>query len=114
MAEFMAEVSLMSTLAHPNIVQLLGYLSLPGRVAIVSEYVPCGSLYDLLHSSSSIYKPARDFVDDKRRLEMALDIARGVEYLHSSKPPIVHRDLKSPNLLVNSNLKLKVRTRNCL
>lgn len=110
----MAEVALMSTLSHPNIVQLLGYLSIQGRVAIVSEYVPCGSLYDLLHSHSSINKLRRDFVDVERRLEMALDIARGVEYLHSRSPPVVHRDLKSPNLLVNSNLKLKVRVRHYL
>ena len=42
-------------------------------------------------------------LDDKRRLRMALDVARGMNYLHSCRPPIVHRDLKSPNLLVDKD-----------
>ena len=48
-------------------------------------------------------------LDDKRRLRMALDVARGMNYLHSCRPPIVHRDLKSPNLLVDKDWTCKVR-----
>lgn len=47
-------------------------------------------------------------LDDKRRLRMALDVARGMNYLHSCRPPIVHRDLKSPNLLVDKDWTCKV------
>ena len=47
-------------------------------------------------------------LDDRRRLRMALDVARGMNYLHSCRPPIVHRDLKSPNLLVDKDWTCKV------
>ena len=47
-------------------------------------------------------------LDEKRRLRMALDIARGMNYLHSCVPPIVHRDLKTPNLLVDKDFTVKV------
>ena len=46
--------------------------------------------------------------DERRRLLMALDVARGMNYLHSCRPPIVHRDLKSPNLLVDKDFTVKV------
>ena len=48
-------------------------------------------------------------LDDKRRLKMATDTARGINYLHSCRPPIVHRDLKSPNLLVDKDFTIKAR-----
>lgn len=48
-------------------------------------------------------------LDDKRRLKMATDTARGMNYLHSCRPPIVHRDLKSPNLLVDKDFTIKAR-----
>jgi serine/threonine-protein kinase CTR1 len=43
------------------------------------------------------------------RVHMILDICRGMTFLHSNKPPIIHRDLKSPNLLVTQDYSLKVR-----
>ncbi len=53
--------------------------------------MPRGSLFRLLHR-------ARVDLDPRRRLFMAMDIAKGLNYLHSCRPMIVHRDLKSPNL----------------
>ena len=47
-------------------------------------------------------------LNDQRRIRIALDVARGMNYLHSCRPPIVHRDLKSPNLLVDKDLTIKV------
>lgn len=47
-------------------------------------------------------------LDERRRLLMALDVSRGMNYLHSCKPPIMHRDLKSPNLLVDKDFTVKV------
>ena len=43
------------------------------------------------------------------RLNMVLDAAKGMMYLHSSEPPVIHRDLKSPNLLVDKHWRVKVR-----
>jgi sterile alpha motif and leucine zipper-containing kinase AZK len=107
-SDFKAEVTTMSRLVHPNIVQLYGFVSQPGNLAIVSEFVPCGSLFDLLHGKTDIFVKRREAIDSQRWLMMALDIARGMDYLHSCNPAIVHRDLKSPNLLINRSCQVKV------
>ncbi|KAI7754178.1 hypothetical protein M8C21_012596, partial [Ambrosia artemisiifolia] len=61
------------------------------------------SLFKLLHKPS----PKRN-LDERQRLKMAFDVAKGMNYLHKRNPPIVHRDLKSPNLLVDQNYTVKV------
>lgn len=63
-----------------------------------------GSLYRILHRPNSA-----QVLDERKRMRMALDVAKGMNYLHRSSPPIVHRDLKSPNLLVDKNWTVKVR-----
>ncbi|KAL6628907.1 hypothetical protein ACP70R_028672 [Stipagrostis hirtigluma subsp. patula] len=99
--QFKCEVRIMSRLRHPNVVLFLGYVTQPPNLSILTEYLPRGSLYRLLHRPNSQ-------VDEIRRLKMALDVAKGMNYLHSSHPTIVHRDLKSPNLLVDRNWVVKV------
>jgi serine/threonine protein kinase len=47
-------------------------------------------------------------LDDRRRVKMGIDIAKGMAYLHSADPPIVHRDLKSPNLLVDETFTVRL------
>ncbi len=47
-------------------------------------------------------------MDWRVRLSMALDAAKGMNYLHTSDPPVIHRDLKSPNLLVDKHWRVKV------
>eukprot|EP00887_Chlorella_sp_A99_P000196 scaffold13.g196.t1 len=100
--EFRTEVSIMKKLRHPNIVQFIGAVTQPPSLSIVTQFVPRGSLFKLLHRTPS-FNP-----DERRRLQMALDIARGMNYLHTCRPPIIHRDLKSPNLLVDKDLTVKV------
>uniref|UniRef100_A0A453NSF0 Protein kinase domain-containing protein n=1 Tax=Aegilops tauschii subsp. strangulata TaxID=200361 RepID=A0A453NSF0_AEGTS len=90
----------MSRLRHPNVVLFLGYVTQPPNLSILTEYLPRGSLYRLLHRPNSK-------VDETRRLKMAFDVAKGMNYLHTSHPTIVHRDLKSPNLLVDKNWVVK-------
>ncbi|TVU33108.1 hypothetical protein EJB05_24893, partial [Eragrostis curvula] len=99
--QFKCEVRIMSRLRHPNVVLFLGYVTQPPNLSILTEYLPRGSLYRLLHRPNSQ-------IDEIRRLKMALDVAKGMNYLHASHPTIVHRDLKSPNLLVDKNWVVKV------
>ncbi|KAJ0244389.1 hypothetical protein HA466_0190290 [Hirschfeldia incana] len=98
---FRQEVLLMKRLRHPNVLLFMGAVTSPPRLCIVSEFLPRGSLFRLLQRSASK-------LDWRRRIHMALDIARGMNYLHHCSPPIVHRDLKSSNLLVDRNWTVKV------
>ncbi|KAI5664839.1 hypothetical protein M9H77_24162 [Catharanthus roseus] len=101
--EFLREVQIMKRLRHPNIVLFMGAVTKPPNLSIVTEYLSRGSLYRLLHKPG-----AREVLDERRRLYMAYDVAKGMNYLHKRNPPIVHRDLKSPNLLVDKKYTVKV------
>ena len=97
-ADFKAEVSLMTRLRHPCIVLFMGVV--PEPLSMVTEYCARGNLYDLLHSSTPLPWALRQ--------AMALDVARGMNFLHTSTPIIMHRDLKSLNLLVDERWTVKV------
>ncbi|KAJ6996181.1 serine/threonine-protein kinase EDR1-like [Populus alba x Populus x berolinensis] len=99
--EFKREVRIMRRLRHPNVVLFMGAVTRPPNLSIITEFLPRGSLYRILH------RPQCQ-IDEKRRIKMALDVARGMNCLHASTPTIVHRDLKSPNLLVDENWTVKV------
>lgn len=101
---FRKEVSIMKKLRHPNIVQFMGACTKPPFLCIVTQYVSRGSLFRLLHRPG----PNGPVLDHRRRLQMALDVCRGMNYLHTCRPPVIHRDLKSPNLLVDKDLTIKV------
>jgi serine/threonine protein kinase len=94
---FRKEIEIISLLSHPNIVKCLGGCSQPPNLCIVTEYCNGGSLYDLLHVK-------KDKLSPQQQIEFALGIAEGMEYLHSRKPMIIHRDLKSQNILLNDNI----------
>ena len=106
MSEFAQEVDLMRRLRHPNVVLLMGVVMHQPNMSIVMEYLHRGSLYKLLHRD----QPPRikSALNVARRMRMALDIAKGMTYLHTCTPIIVHRDLKSPNLLVDKHWVVKV------
>jgi serine/threonine protein kinase len=74
-----------------------------------AEYCPNGSLYELLRRPD-----AQARLTWRTRVGMAVDAARGVLYLHSRQPAIIHRDLKSPNLLVDAAWQVKVCGRQLL
>ncbi|KAI3806683.1 hypothetical protein L1987_22597 [Smallanthus sonchifolius] len=101
--EFLREVSIMKRVRHPNVVLFMGAVTVRPHFSIVTEYLPRGSLFRLIHRPA-----AGEIMDQRRRLRMALDVAKGINYLHCLSPPIVHWDLKSPNLLVDKNWTVKV------
>eukprot|EP01117_Protostelium_nocturnum_P009737 TRINITY_DN3481_c0_g2_i2.p1 TRINITY_DN3481_c0_g2~~TRINITY_DN3481_c0_g2_i2.p1 ORF type:complete len:1509 (+),score=531.31 TRINITY_DN3481_c0_g2_i2:2688-7214(+) len=91
--EFRREVFIMSGLEHMNLVRLKGLCLDP--LCIVTEFMAHGDLYGFIHDTSKE-------LNWILRYKMASDIASGMMFLHSAKPPIVHRDLKSPNVLLAS------------
>lgn len=100
-----AEGSLLASLRHPNIVNFMGVCTFPP--AIVTEYCPRGSLTDVLRLAKNNTEFAQ-YLTWPRRIAMLTDAASGMLFLHKHRPPIVHRDLKSPNLLVTDHFKVQI------
>lgn len=99
--EFKNECAVMEVIRHPNIVLFLGACTKAPNLCIVLEYCSRGSLWSLLHDVQ--IKMSWEY-----RKKFALDIARGVYYLHTNKQPILHRDLKSLNVLLDHALNCKL------
>lgn len=99
--EFRAEVAVLSALRHPNIILFMGACTISPHLCIVTELAPKGSLWGVLHGHSRK-------LDWKTVLKMIVDTARGMAFLHSAKPSILHRDLKSGNLLVDDAYSIKL------
>lgn len=95
--EFHREIDIMSRLHANEVVQLFGYCQEEGATCLVMEYMEQGDLYQLL--TKKVFKP-----EEQKRL--ILEIARGLNYLHSQG--VIHRDLKSANILVNGDGHAKI------
>ncbi|KAF5750585.1 receptor protein kinase TMK1 [Tripterygium wilfordii] len=104
--EFQAEIAVLSKVRHRHLVSLLGYSVEGNERILVYEYMPQGALSKhLFHWKSFELEP----LSWKRRLNIALDVARGMEYLHSmAHQSFIHRDLKSSNILLGDDFKAKV------
>ncbi|KAK4436652.1 putative receptor-like protein kinase [Sesamum alatum] len=102
--EFQTEVELLSKIQHPNIITLLGYSIHADTRLLIYELMEYGSLETQLHG------PSRgSALTWHLRMKIALDAARGLEYLHEHcHPPVIHRDLKSSNILLDSNFNAKL------
>eukprot|EP01025_Chloroclados_australasicus_P036358 TRINITY_DN3706_c0_g1_i4.p1 TRINITY_DN3706_c0_g1~~TRINITY_DN3706_c0_g1_i4.p1 ORF type:complete len:1300 (-),score=207.83 TRINITY_DN3706_c0_g1_i4:1330-5229(-) len=103
------EVSVLHSIRHPNVVNFMGLCRSPP--CLITEFCERGSLFDVLqeYRREGMDKVStRQIVSWHRRIQMLLHAARGMLTLHRHKPPIVHRDLKSPNLLVAKDWTVKV------
>lgn len=98
--QFMQEVHCLSQLHHPSIVKFMAASMKPPVCCLIMEYVPGGSLRAFLHRNES------GSLSMKTILSMALDVAMGMAYLHSQG--VVHRDLKSENLVLTEDLHVKL------
>ncbi|KAF4355471.1 probable serine/threonine-protein kinase PBL28 [Cannabis sativa] len=103
--EFRVEVDILSRLDHPNLVTLVGYCADGKDRFLVYEYMKNGNLQDHLNGIGEAK------MDWPKRLRVAIGAAKGLAYLHSSTAigmPIVHRDFKSTNILLDTNFEAKI------
>ncbi|KAK8957708.1 putative leucine-rich repeat receptor-like protein kinase [Platanthera zijinensis] len=101
--EFKTEIEMLSRVHHKNLVTLVGFCFQRGERMLVYDYVSKGTLRENLAGQTGIQ------LDWMRRLQIALDSARGLAYLHElANPPIIHRDIKSSNILLDDNLNAMV------
>ncbi|KAI7751792.1 hypothetical protein M8C21_012759 [Ambrosia artemisiifolia] len=92
---------MLSLLHHPNLVSLIGYCADGDQRLLVYEYMSAGSLEDHLLGKA----PLPWFT----RMKIALDAAKGLEYLHDkANPPVIYRDLKSSNILLDQDFNVKL------
>lgn len=99
MKDFREEVKWLSTLRCSYVVLLVGVCTVVPNLSVVTEYLPRGSVYDIIHR----HKVEIDF---RRRMRMLLDVIKGMQYLEALT--VIHRDLKSQNLLVDRSWKVKI------
>ncbi|KAH7554648.1 hypothetical protein JRO89_XS12G0252800 [Xanthoceras sorbifolium] len=124
--EFLTEIELLSRLHHRNLVSLVGYCDEEAEQMLVYEFMPHGSLQDILNDqclclpTTALSCCEFDIVGDmaarlkdplsfSMRLHIALGSAKGILYLHTeADPPIIHRDIKANNILLDFKFTAKV------
>ncbi|KAG7540226.1 Serine-threonine/tyrosine-protein kinase catalytic domain [Arabidopsis thaliana x Arabidopsis arenosa] len=97
--EFSQEVYIMRKVRHKNVVQFIGACTRSPNLCIVTEFMTRGSIYDFLHKHKGVFKI-------QSLLKVALDVSKGMNYLHQNN--IIHRDLKTANLLMDEHEVVKV------
>ncbi|KAL5196232.1 PTI1-like tyrosine-protein kinase 3 [Glycine soja] len=108
--EFLTQVSMVSRLKDDNFVELHGYCVEGNLRVLAYEFATMGSLHDILHGRKGVQGaqpgPTLDWI---QRVRIAVDAARGLEYLHEKvQPPIIHRDIRSSNVLIFEDYKAKI------
>ena len=93
------EAVVLSRLRHPNLLLFMGWCAEPPFIA--TEFMRRGSLHNILRKNGGP-------LGGPRTHHVALSVARGMQYLHSRSPPILHLDLKSPNILVDDKWRVKI------
>jgi serine/threonine protein kinase len=91
--KFSIEVAILSRVRHRNVVAFVGAVTEQPNLCVVMEYMDGGSLHQAVHREGLV-------LPLPRLLQVAMDVAQGCHYLHGQKPMIIHRDLKSQNILL--------------
>ncbi|XP_072971288.1 serine/threonine-protein kinase BRI1-like 2 [Typha angustifolia] len=103
--EFMAEMETLGKIKHKNLVPLLGYCKIGEERLLVYEYMRYGSLEDMIHGT----KKAREVLSWEERKKIARGAAKGLCFLHHNCiPHIIHRDMKSSNVLLDDEMEARV------
>ncbi|KNA08793.1 hypothetical protein SOVF_159510 isoform B [Spinacia oleracea] len=97
--DFFQEVKIIRKLEHKNVVQFIGACKKSPNLFLVTEFMPKGNLYDFMHKRKGVFKL-------QSLLRAAIDVSMGMEYLHQNN--IVHRDLKTANLLMGEDGVVKI------
>ncbi|CAL5384477.1 unnamed protein product [Camellia sinensis] len=97
--EFAQEVAILREVQHSNVVRFVGACTKAPHLCIVTEYMPGGSLYEYIHKNHIV-------LNLPQLLQFAIDVCSGMEYLHQNN--IIHRDLKTANLLMDNDKVVKV------
>ncbi|KAK8956644.1 Serine/threonine-protein kinase HT1 [Platanthera zijinensis] len=98
-SDFAQEVYIMRKISHENVIQFIGACTKPPSLFIVTEFLSGGSVYDYLHKKEGFFRlPSL--------LRVAIDVSKGMNYLHQNN--IIHRDVKTANLLMDKNEVVKV------
>ncbi|CAJ1971859.1 unnamed protein product [Sphenostylis stenocarpa] len=101
--QFKSEAKFLTLVHHRNVVSLVGYCDEGDAKALIYEYLSKGNLQEQLSDKNL------NVLGWKERLQIALDAASGLDYLHNGcKPPIIHRDLKGSNILLDENMHAKI------
>jgi len=114
--EFLKQVSLASKLKHENLVEMLGYCVEGNYRILAYEFATMGSLHDVLHGRKGVQgaQPG-PVLDWMQRVKIAIEAAKGIEYLHEKvQPSIIHRDIRSSNVLLFEDFKAKIADFNLL
>ncbi|XP_051121511.1 putative serine/threonine-protein kinase-like protein CCR3 [Andrographis paniculata] len=106
---FESELTFLSRLHHKHLVRLVGYCVEQDERLLVYEYMKNRALYDHLHDKNNVEKSCSVINSWRIRIKISLDAARGIEYLHNyAVPSIIHRDIKSSNILLDANWTARV------
>lgn len=109
-SEFLNQMAVVSKLRHENFVEMLGYCVEGDLRLLAYEFATMGSLHDVLHGRKGVQGaqpgPALDWM---QRVRIAVDAAKGLEYLHEKvQPAVIHRDVRSSNVLLFEDFKAKI------
>ncbi|CAM0953287.1 unnamed protein product [Alopecurus aequalis] len=103
--QFLAEAQVLTRIHHKNLVSMIGFCPDRDHMALVYEYMPQGTLQEHIAGQGGKGRG----LPWRQRLRVALESAQGLEYLHKGcSPPIIHRDVKTTNILLNAKMEVKI------